>query len=523
MNFQPKVIIFILFNLLSNGNCLASNPLQQNNYNCNTNQDPPTLTIISKKNGVTTSHHIYNPSSSSENHGVVLKNHSTKAKKYKGTIPSSSSNLNKKITSALKATFLTTFLPNGYPDKTPKGYMSYSIWSWIQDLSTQLRAVVATQKVLEGVGVGRQGATALSASLNFIVRDGCGMASTLLFTAITASKFRSDVKRWRLVADLMNDIGISFEVAATLVPKQFFLPMICVGNMCKAICGVAAGACNGAINLHWSKGSDISDINAKFGAQHTVTGALGLVFAAIFAKSISSVSTLTLLSIYASLTLLHIFANVKCMKLIAFDYFNTGRMNTVLDKMLSKRMHTQDVENLIKNDNRIDQKDSVSIDSPSVISRYEPLFFGSLKLWKRKLISIRMGVSFDHIQDSIKSYDDKDYFMESYIDQICRDGYIVASGKNRKEVLVAINMNSDTIIRTKSYFHAFIFRKMLLERSSGKYSMSSKETTTLRAVGIDASNEVDQLWPQFFRESKHSGWDLTKTDLGSIGYEIKIA
>ena len=39
------------------------------------------------------------------------------------------------------------------------------------------------------------------------------------------------------------------------------------GNMCKAMCGVAAGACNGSINIHWSKGSDISDINAKFGAQ----------------------------------------------------------------------------------------------------------------------------------------------------------------------------------------------------------------------------------------------------------------
>jgi hypothetical protein len=37
--------------------------------------------------------------------------------------------------------------------------------------------------------------------------------------------------------------------------------------MCKAICGVAAGACGGSINLHWAKGSDISDINAKFGAQ----------------------------------------------------------------------------------------------------------------------------------------------------------------------------------------------------------------------------------------------------------------
>lgn len=37
--------------------------------------------------------------------------------------------------------------------------------------------------------------------------------------------------------------------------------------MCKAMCGVAAGACGGAINLYWAKGSDISDINAKFGAQ----------------------------------------------------------------------------------------------------------------------------------------------------------------------------------------------------------------------------------------------------------------
>jgi len=63
------------------------------------------------------------------------------------------------------------------------------------------------------------------------------------------------------------DVGITLEVAATLVPQHLFLPMICAGNMCKAMCGVAAGACNGAINIHWARGSDISDINAKFGAQ----------------------------------------------------------------------------------------------------------------------------------------------------------------------------------------------------------------------------------------------------------------
>ena len=131
----------------------------------------------------------------------------------------------------MKSIVKTTFLPSGFPQRTPKGYLSYSMWSWIQDLSTQLRAVLATQRVLEGIGVGRQGATALSASLNFIIRDGCGMASTLIFTALASSKFRTDVKRWRIVADVMNDVGITLEVAATLVPSQLFLPMICKSNL----------------------------------------------------------------------------------------------------------------------------------------------------------------------------------------------------------------------------------------------------------------------------------------------------
>ena len=53
----------------------------------------------------------------------------------------------------------TTFLPMGYPGKTPRGYLQFCIWSWIQDVSTQLRSVLATQKILEGVDVGRDGAT----------------------------------------------------------------------------------------------------------------------------------------------------------------------------------------------------------------------------------------------------------------------------------------------------------------------------------------------------------------------------
>ena len=126
-----------------------------------------------------------------------------------------------------------------------------------QSSTPSLRSVLATQRILEGVGVGREGATALSALMNYLARDGCGMIATLLFTSAASSRFRSDVKRWRLIADLAVDLGITLEVAAVSLPSSFFLPVICLGNMCKAICGVAAGACGGSINLHWAQGSDV--------------------------------------------------------------------------------------------------------------------------------------------------------------------------------------------------------------------------------------------------------------------------
>jgi hypothetical protein len=77
----------------------------------------------------------------------------------------------------------STFVPSHYLSSMQSfqqvssqgDFVRFSIYSAIQDLSTSLRSVLATQRVLEGIGVGRVGATSLSASLNFIVRDGVGM------------------------------------------------------------------------------------------------------------------------------------------------------------------------------------------------------------------------------------------------------------------------------------------------------------------------------------------------------------
>jgi len=399
----------------------------------------------------------------------------------------------------------STFLPSGFPSKTPEGYLSYATWSVIQDLSTQLRGVVATQRILEGVGVGREGATALSALLNFLVRDGCGMAAQLLFTSLAASKFRTDVKRWRLFADVMVDVGISLEILALQLPHQYFLPMICLGNVCKAICGVAAGACGGAINLHWSKGSDISDINAKFGAQQTVTGSIGLLLSAFFAKSVAEVPTTRLWVLYAALTAIHLAANARCMRLLGFNYLNTVRMRMMVADFFALQLDSDEsVERL-------------QLPTPGQLAKREPLWFFPRQLRPtRDNIPILFGVSFDEFAHKAGWTEaDLQHWLSDH-----KEGpsYVVSSGRNKRGrlvVVVALSRHATALQETKAYFHA-----LLLKRRLGESVPLSGDNQ--RDIENRVNEEIEQEWVAFWRDCAAAGWDLRKSELQSKGYEVTI-
>jgi hypothetical protein len=55
---------------------------------------------------------------------------------------------------------------------------------------------------------------------------------------------------------------ITLEMIAPLFPRQFLL-LICLASVCKAMCGIAAGATNGAIVEHWARQNNIADVLAK--------------------------------------------------------------------------------------------------------------------------------------------------------------------------------------------------------------------------------------------------------------------
>jgi hypothetical protein len=96
----------------------------------------------------------------------------------------------------LRGAVFATFLPAGYPASVPQEYLAFQLWNVLQDLTSSLRSILATQKILEGMGVGRAGVTSLVATMQWMARDGASMVGGLVFTAIAGANFGLNIKKW---------------------------------------------------------------------------------------------------------------------------------------------------------------------------------------------------------------------------------------------------------------------------------------------------------------------------------------
>jgi Vitamin B6 photo-protection and homoeostasis len=459
----------------------------------------------------------------------------------------------------------STFLPIGYPNTVPDHYASYVVWSSLQDLCTSVRSVIATQRVLQGIGVGTNTATTLSAIQNFLLRDAAGMFASLSFTALTSGIFSKDVKRWRLFADCVVDIGITLEVMAVQLPKPYFVPMLCIANMCKAMCGVAAGATSGSIALYWSSkansdggssgssgsssgssssnskanrqsndSTDISDINAKFGAQNTVTGSFGLIFSAIFARSVATAPLSFVWVIYSILTAFHIYANMQCMRIIAFPQFNTVRFNHVVasffNQWFTQATTSISTDVLPTSPNDVDV---LQLPTPSQIAKVEPLFFTNASSLQRRSIPILFGLSFNEYNERSGSTLDVDTVKNILLNKSKTYPYFISMGSTKQFaaispsnccINIALPSNTSAYTQAQAYFHATLYRRIIHDVTTTMKQDNSQIMTDFKDVLQIVEGRVRETfplaWERFVIECTKSGWELSRTELHGKGYEI---
>ncbi|KAL1356033.1 hypothetical protein AAHE18_05G154100 [Arachis hypogaea] len=143
------------------------------------------------------------------------------------TIQASSSSVSFKRSGArfthLWRRLLQALVPEGFPSSVTANYVPFQIWDTLQGLSTYTRTMLSTQALLSAIGVGEKSATVIGATFQWFLRDLTGMLGGILFTFYQGSNLDNNAKMWRLVADLMNGLGMLMDLISPLFLSAFVI------------------------------------------------------------------------------------------------------------------------------------------------------------------------------------------------------------------------------------------------------------------------------------------------------------
>lgn len=193
---------------------------------------------------------------------------------------------------------------------------------------------MCTHALLKGAGVGSSSATAVAAAIQWILRDGIGMMSSVLFAVHFSTYFGDYVKEWRLFADIINDVGLTLDMVSPIVPRYLYLPTLCLSAVCKAACGVSAGATKLCITNHFCLNNNAADVATKENTQETAVTLVGLIMGMIltsfFHENISWAWTS-----FTILTIIHVYANFKAVSCLKLNTINRSRCWLLVRQFLS--------------------------------------------------------------------------------------------------------------------------------------------------------------------------------------------
>ncbi|KAK3222858.1 hypothetical protein Dsin_009883 [Dipteronia sinensis] len=227
---------------------------------------------------------------------------------------------------------LQAFVPEGFPSSVTPDYLPFQVWDSLQGLSTYIRTMLSTKALLSAIGVGEKSATVIGATFQWFLRDLTGMLGGVLFTFYQGSDLDSNAKMWRLVADLMNDLGMLMDLLSPLFPSAFLF-VVCLGSLSRSFTGVASGATRAALTQHFALQNNAADISAKEGSQETMATMIGMALGMLLAH-ITMGNSLAIWFCFLFLTVFHMYANYKAVNCLALTSLNFERSSILLQHFM---------------------------------------------------------------------------------------------------------------------------------------------------------------------------------------------
>eukprot|EP00755_Sulcionema_specki_P019452 Sspe_Gene.69505::Locus_40978_Transcript_2_2_Confidence_0.500_Length_1457::g.69505::m.69505 len=362
--------------------------------------------------------------------------------------------------------FMTLFLPEGYPESVSCDYASYQTWDTLQALCSSITGTLATRCVFKGVGVGEVVATTGAATLTWIMRNVTGMVGRISFASLKSSQLDSDCKRWRLAADLTNDMAIFLEILSATVDKYFFLAIICLASLCQAVTGVAGGATRASLTQHFAIAQNMADVSAKDGSQETAVGLIGMLAGSLITVMMPEdsdyiTSTWVLFLIF---TALHLLCNYRGVSAVVLADVNRYRLERCLQAFRTGHPLT-----------------------PAQVARTEPI------IMYRTLPGISLGCSLKNMATTAEE-----------VAQLRRtfpiDKYWLTHTNGK--VMIALTADATGTDQILAYMHAYYIIELKLSFS-------------------EAHKAVQREGEEFIKTLEKSGWNLNRVLLNPGAYRLE--
>ncbi|XP_042610782.1 RUS family member 1-like isoform X1 [Cyprinus carpio] len=374
---------------------------------------------------------------------------------------------------SVSGVFQSVFLPQGYPESVSEDYLQYQLWDTVQAFSSSLSGTLATQASLRGVGVGNQEATVAAATITWLLRDGTGMLGRILFAWLKGSKLDSEAKKWRLFADILNDVAMFMEIAAPHFPP-FFTLIVCIAGIFKSIVGVAGGATRAALTVHQARRNNMADISAKDGSQETLVNLAGLLVSLALIPLVTDNPLLTFI-LFFLFTVLHLFANYKAVRSVVMETLNEARLSIVLHRYL------------------LDGQ----LLSPAEANQKEPVF-----LSLRRTVPIKLGV---RLGDIVQEPGELQLALKNN-----SKPYLIGI----KNGTVCVCLGSDASVRDEimAACQALCLRAVLHDHSSLSGALKQLSNTKDPWELVSQSHKmVNQIFQTFLKELDQAKWHTDQT------------
>ncbi|KMT10363.1 hypothetical protein BVRB_5g121110 isoform B [Beta vulgaris subsp. vulgaris] len=221
--------------------------------------------------------------------------------------------------------FLNTFYPSGYPYSVNEGYRRYTQFRALQHVTSAALSVLSTQSLLFAAGL--RPTPAQATVVSWILKDGMEHVGKLICSNLGA-RMDSEPKRWRVVADVLYDLGTGLEVMSPLCP-HLFLQMAGLGNFAKGMAVVAARATRLPLYSSFAKEGNLSDLFAKGEAISTLFNVIGIGAGISLASTVCS-SMQGKMIVAPLLSIMHVYSVVEEMKAVPVNTLNPQRTAIVV-------------------------------------------------------------------------------------------------------------------------------------------------------------------------------------------------